>query len=92
VDFTEAIRLDPESAEAYQYRGCAYSSKGDHDNAITDLTAAIRISPEAGVLFYARGYSYRQKNDNAKADVDFAQAEKLGYKPKSGGVPSPGEG
>ncbi len=82
ADYTEAIRLNPEYAEAYYNRGCIYVEKGDHDQAITDYTEAIRIHPENGYAFYSRGHSYFQKDEKGKADADFAQAEKLGYKAK----------
>ena len=41
--YTEAIRLDPKSAEAHDGRAAACSHKGDNDKAIADFTEAIRI-------------------------------------------------
>ena len=38
VDFSEAIRLNPEDAEAYGNRGATYCSKGELDKAIADFT------------------------------------------------------
>ena len=46
ADFTEAIRLNPNDAEAYYSRGCEYFEKGDHDRAIADFTEAIRLNPK----------------------------------------------
>ena len=43
---TEAIRLDPNNASAYNNRGFAYGSKGDYDRAIADYTEAIRLDPK----------------------------------------------
>ena len=51
---TEAIRLDPTSARAYDDRGLAYYRKGQYDAAIADLTAAVRFNPN-----YALAYSNR---------------------------------
>jgi Flp pilus assembly protein TadD len=33
ADYTEAIRLDPKNAVAYNNRGLAYRAKGDNDHA-----------------------------------------------------------
>ena len=78
---TEAIRIDPKGAKAYNNRGIAYASKGDYDRAITDLTEAIRLAPTFAPAYYVRGLVYSKKGEKAKAEVDFAQAKKLGLKP-----------
>jgi tetratricopeptide (TPR) repeat protein len=49
-DYTEAIRLSPSCAEAYNNRGNAKDAKGDHDGAIADFTEAIRIDLKHGTL------------------------------------------
>ena len=46
ADYTEAIRLDPKYAKAYNNRGAAYKAKGQHDRATSDFTEAIRLNPE----------------------------------------------
>jgi tetratricopeptide (TPR) repeat protein len=43
TDCTEAIRLNPKLAEAFNNRGLAYDYKGDHDRAIADYTEAGTI-------------------------------------------------
>jgi Flp pilus assembly protein TadD len=40
---TEAIQLDPESAEAYSYRGVAYYQLGDYDSALEGYDKAIAL-------------------------------------------------
>jgi Flp pilus assembly protein TadD len=40
-DFTEAIRLDSSSPEAYRNRAVAYGMMGKYDNAITDYIEAM---------------------------------------------------
>ena len=43
ADFTDAIRLDPDSSLAYSNRGILWREKKDIDRAIADFTDAIRI-------------------------------------------------
>ena len=45
AEYNEAIRLDPNYADAYYYRGLTYEQKGDYDRAIADYEAALRINP-----------------------------------------------
>ena len=47
ADYTEAIRLDPKDATAYDDRGNAWYAKNEYDKAIADYTEAIRLDPEA---------------------------------------------
>jgi tetratricopeptide (TPR) repeat protein len=49
ADYTEAIRLDPGLALAYNNRGFAYSHKGDNDRAIADYDQAINVSVSYGL-------------------------------------------
>jgi len=44
-DHTQAIRLNPNFAEAYLNRAYAYSEKDDNDKAIADYESALRINP-----------------------------------------------
>ena len=41
IDFSEAISLYPEFANAYHSRGCSYINNADYINAINDFTSAI---------------------------------------------------
>jgi Flp pilus assembly protein TadD len=43
ADFTEAIQLKPEGAEAYYGRGIAYEQKGETANAQRDFAQAERV-------------------------------------------------
>jgi len=45
IDYTEAIRLNPELQEAYSNRGNAKNALGDFTGAISDYTEAIRMNP-----------------------------------------------
>jgi Flp pilus assembly protein TadD len=55
----------------------------DYTKAILDYSEAIRLNPSYAQAYWGRGSCYRKQGDKAKAEQDFAQAKKLGYKPKS---------
>ncbi len=75
--FTEAIRLDPRSAEAYEGRARIYGTKRDYDRAIADLTAAIRLNPKRALVYYMRGNAYRLKKDYDTAIADYTDAARI---------------
>ena len=75
ADYTTAIQLKPDYAEAYNDRGFAYYLKGDAERAIADYTRAIELRPNypkaynsRGVVYMAHGYG------RAKAVADFDRA------------------
>lgn len=47
ADFTEAIRLRPRFAVAYQYRGLAHKKLGDNANAEEDFAEAKKLGYKA---------------------------------------------
>jgi tetratricopeptide (TPR) repeat protein len=82
-DYTEAIRKNPNDAEAYFYRGCLYKNKGCYDQAIADYTEAIRLNPSpvndmqrmnrVNVYWFRGRIFYKKKDyDNAAADFETA--------------------
>lgn len=77
LEYTQAIRLNPNYDLAYRNRGLAYVGKGDYDRAIMDYTQAIRINPNYIAAYNSRGIAYRNKGDMTKANADFAKAREL---------------
>ena len=59
--FTEAIRLDPKDAEAYDSRGVAYNGKGQYDLAIADFDEAIRLKPDFADVHYNLGIALKHQ-------------------------------
>jgi tetratricopeptide (TPR) repeat protein len=76
-DFTEAIRLDPTHADAYNGRGDAWKEKKEHDKAIIDYTEAIRLNPSFSFYYSDRGDSWRAKHEYDKAIADYSEAIRL---------------
>jgi len=72
--YTEAIKMDPENAHFFNYRGGAYNMIHDYDNAIKDLTRSINLAPKWSSSYAFRGFAYAGKNDynNAKSDLSMA--------------------
>ena len=62
TDYTQAIKLNPEFAEAYSWLAQAYCRRGeaylrgfDYDNAIENFTQAIKLNPDFADAYYNRG-------------------------------------
>ncbi len=75
--YTEAIRLDPEDATAYNNRGIARSDKGDLDGALTDYDEAIRLDPKDALAYNNRGIARSDKGDLDGALTDYDEAIRL---------------
>jgi tetratricopeptide (TPR) repeat protein len=77
ADYSEAIRVDPKFALAYNNRGAAYNRKGDHERAMVDLNEAIRLDPKYAIAFLNRGNSYLGKDDYSRAIGEYNEAIRL---------------
>ena len=84
--FTEAIRLNPNHADAYNSRGLAYwnksdrfvfADKGEYDRAIQDFDQAIRLNPNDADIYANRGRVYHRKRELDRAIRDYDQAIRL---------------
>jgi len=75
--YTEAIRLMPDYAEAYNNRGVARRAKDDFDGALTDYAEAIRLDPDDGDYYYNRGIARRGKGDLDGALQDYTETIRL---------------
>ena len=77
ADYTEAIRLDPNYAEAYNNRGLALQSQGDLDGAAADYTKAIRLKPDYADAYKNRGLVRAATGDYNGAIADCTEAIRL---------------
>ena len=74
LDYDQAIRLNPEYAEAYNNRGYAYYWNGDATHAIADYSRAIELRPNYAYAYNNRGAAYMASGhpDQAINDLDHA--------------------
>jgi len=82
--FTEAIKLNPNYASSYNWKGFSYlmrglvnNNKDDYDLAIADLNQVIRLDPNYADGFHNRGWAYKEKGDYDLAIADLNQAIRL---------------
>jgi lipoprotein NlpI len=76
-DYDQAIRLNPNYANAMDGLGLAYKFKGDFDHSIQIYDQAVRLSPTSTWVFSGRGATYFAKGDYDRAIEDFSQAIRL---------------
>jgi tetratricopeptide (TPR) repeat protein len=75
--YTEAIRLKPDYADAYNNRGLVRIDKGDVEGALGDYTEAIRLKPDYALAYNNRGGARGDKGDMEGALGDFEEAIRL---------------
>ena len=73
-EYTQAILLDPEMAEAYFGRAWAHETKGGHGLAIRNFTKAIDLKPDCVEAFYGRGWVYEKQGDTERAIEEYSKA------------------
>lgn len=74
ADYSKAIELKPDYAEAYNLRASAYGKNGLLDQAIADETQAIALKPGFAPFYYNRGLAYRFKGLYDQAIADYGKA------------------
>jgi tetratricopeptide (TPR) repeat protein len=75
--FNQAIKLDPNSADAYILRGDVYAQKRDWDRTLADYSQGIKLKPNNAEAYFHCGVAYRNKGDWARALADYEQTVKL---------------
>jgi tetratricopeptide (TPR) repeat protein len=74
ADFTAAIRLKPDFADAYALRAELLLGKGAADDSIADASKALSLNEHQAGVYDVRGMAYALKGeiDRATADLDTA--------------------
>ena len=73
-DFTQAIKINSNYAEAYLKRGNARYYLGDYQGTIEDYNQAIIINPNYAEAYNSRGCARYSSGDPQEAIKDFTQA------------------
>jgi serine/threonine protein kinase len=76
-DFSQAIAINSQNAEAFYQRANVRFYSGDFNGAIADSTQAIQINPNYGVAYTRRCAAYINKSEHQKAEDDCTQALRL---------------
>ncbi|NDA09119.1 MAG: tetratricopeptide repeat protein [Alphaproteobacteria bacterium] len=69
ADYDEAIRLNPELAEAFNNRGNAKSTLEDYQGAIADYDEAIRLKPDDAGALHNRGVAKLKLAESRQDDT-----------------------
>jgi tetratricopeptide (TPR) repeat protein len=74
---TQAIRLDPNLWQAYEYRGRLRISEGNYSEALKDISEAIRLAPRERHLYFLRAQVYDNIGQETLAQQDYETANRL---------------
>jgi tetratricopeptide (TPR) repeat protein len=77
ADFSQAVGLDPNYADAFDDRGNVYVWTGDHERALADYNRAIALKPNTALFHNNRGYTYYKMSDLDRALTDLNRAISL---------------
>jgi tetratricopeptide (TPR) repeat protein len=77
-NYSQAIKLNPNYAIAYNNRGYVRYEMGDKQGAIDDYSQAIKLNPKQPQAYYNRGYVREEMGDYRGATEDYNQASILG--------------
>lgn len=76
-EFTKAIDMNPQYAEACVYRGIARAAKGDLNDALADFDKAIEIQPGLPQAYSGRAYARQSQGDLEGALADYTRGVEL---------------
>ncbi len=75
--FNLVIRLNPNDASAYLFRGNAYGQLKEYQKAIADYTQTLRLDPNYADAYNLRGLVYGMSGNRQKAITDLEKAANL---------------
>ncbi len=79
AEYSKAIELDHNFAEAYSNRGNAYRALGEIQRAIADYAEAIRLNPQDAGAYASRALAYTALGKDREAERDIDKAVEFGF-------------
>lgn len=73
-EFTLALQVKPDYADAYYYRALVYDYHEDYARAIADYDQVGKLKPEQTGVYQLRGYAYYRQGDLDHAIADLNRA------------------
>ncbi|MDP6884596.1 MAG: tetratricopeptide repeat protein [Rhodospirillales bacterium] len=73
-EYTQAILLQPNTAEAYLGRGWVHHAKGSRRLAVKNFSQAIRLNPRNPEAYFGRAWAYEQLGQVDLAIKEYGQA------------------
>ena len=73
-NFDTAIRINPQDAQNYYFRGLSYSGLNDLEHSIQDYDQALQINPQYADAYFYRGIDYHNSGDLQKAIENYNSA------------------
>lgn len=70
--FDRIIKINPNEASVYYYRGLTYDALKNYQKAIADYKSAVKLSPEMNIAYYLIAAAY-DNSGNYKAAKEFYQ-------------------
>ncbi len=77
AEFEQALRINPNRADAWFHRGMTWGLMGDHGRAIADFNRAIAIAPDYAEAYNCRGYAHFCLGEYRRAVDDLERADRL---------------
>jgi tetratricopeptide (TPR) repeat protein len=75
--FTECIKLAPDSAGCYAFRGAVLGMKGDLTASHNDFDKALKLSKNSPIVYFMRGQMHGQLGRKQDAIEDFRAVLKV---------------
>ena len=83
-DCSEAIKCDPELADAWNNRGNAYNRTGEYAKALADYDQSIKLKPDKAVYYNNRAAAHFLLKQYVPAKADLEKCSQLGGQPHPG--------
>jgi len=73
-DYTKAIKMNHDDADAFYNRGYVLIKLGKYNRAVKDLDRAITLEPEFAAAYHIRGIAFFDKKKYHEAVMDYTKA------------------